>query len=195
MNAIVDGMFLNYPHLVNRPEFAGTMAWAYYNGHRHDKAKEMYRAFAEKDFENIPDLNYIVTAYRMGCLCVRFGDVRHAPRIYDILLPHASKNAVVEPLVASSGSVALALGQLGWMLKRPREAENYFEQALEMNQKMRNHTAEIETLISMAFFQANEKKKRYVANIMFEQAHQLASDLGLHFMSDAVSRLQRSVNT
>jgi class 3 adenylate cyclase len=62
--------------------------------------------------------------------CVLIDDVRHGDQLYELLLPHAERNAVSytqQPF----GPVALRLGMLARLLERWEEADRHFETALE----------------------------------------------------------------
>jgi len=65
-----------------------------------------------------------------------FGDARRAALLYDLLLPYADRCAT--PSIASCrGSISRSLGILATPLARYDEAERHFENALEMNARIR----------------------------------------------------------
>src|SRR5262249_51607378 len=68
-------------------------------------------------------------------VCSVLDDSTHASTLYELLLPHAHRNAVSHP-VCAFGSVSRYLGLLATTLERSEDAERHFEAALEMNQRM-----------------------------------------------------------
>src|SRR5262249_51837881 len=68
-------------------------------------------------------------------VCSSLDDPTHASRLYELLLPHAHRNAVSHP-VCAFGSVSRYLGLLASTLGRFDDAERHFDAALEMNERM-----------------------------------------------------------
>jgi tetratricopeptide (TPR) repeat protein len=71
----------------------------------------------------------------MAEVCHALGDMDRARTLYELLLPHSSKNVVSPPLVACYGVVARHLGLLASTLERWSDAERHFEAALELNSR------------------------------------------------------------
>ena len=89
------------------------------------------------NFADFPrDLNMLIVLTMLSQVCVFLGDVARAQMLYDLLLPYSGRNVVTGPAVTASGSASLYLGTLAAALELWDEAEEHFQDALEMNEQM-----------------------------------------------------------
>jgi tetratricopeptide (TPR) repeat protein len=102
---------------------------------RNEEAQAILDRFAETDFDIWVDNDKLAGWCLLAEVCSALDDSTHAPRLYELLLPHASRNAVSHP-VCAFGSVSHYLGLLALTLARFADAESHFEAALEMHERM-----------------------------------------------------------
>jgi tetratricopeptide (TPR) repeat protein len=125
---------LEYPF---RPIFRCMLARLYAELGREADARAILEMLAEDDFAALPQTNEWL--FSMGFLAEvarRLDNVATAEAIYENLLPHASRNACTHDYIAT-GSVSRALGLAAATASRWADAERHFEDALEMNIRMR----------------------------------------------------------
>jgi hypothetical protein len=93
-------------------------------------ARAEVERYAGHDFADLPrDGLWILLLCSLAEACVLLGDERRGERLYELLLPHADRNAVAYTQVPL-GPVALRLGMLAAMFGRRPEAEHHFSSAL-----------------------------------------------------------------
>jgi len=102
---------------------------------RNEEAQAILNRFAETDFYIWVDNDKLAGWCLLAEVCSSLDDSTHASRLYELLLPHASRNAVSHP-VCAFGSVSRYLGLLASTLGRFEDAERHFEAALDMNKRM-----------------------------------------------------------
>ncbi len=102
---------------------------------RKEEAQAILDRFAETDFYIWVDNDKLAGWCLLAEVCSSLDDSTHASRLYELLLPHARRNAVSHP-VCAFGSVSRYLGLLASTLGRFEDAERHFEAALEMNERM-----------------------------------------------------------
>ena len=104
--------------------------------------------------------------------CASLGDRERAARLYELLLPHATRVVVAGTAAACNGSVARPLGLLAATLGRWEAAGSHFETALHMNRAL--------------------GRAPFVARTALEYA---GSDAGLRSRSPASDRRARGIST
>jgi predicted ATPase/DNA-binding SARP family transcriptional activator len=102
---------------------------------RAEEAQAVVDRFAETDFHIWVDNDKLAGWCLLAEVCSCLDDSTHASRLYELLLPHARRNAVSHP-VCAFGSVSRYLGLLASTLGRSGDAERHFEAALELNERM-----------------------------------------------------------
>jgi DNA-binding SARP family transcriptional activator len=105
---------------------------------RKKEAQAILDRFAETDFYIWVDNDKLAGWCLLAEVCSSLDDSTHASTLYELLLPHARRNAVSHP-VCAFGSVSRYLGLLASTLRRFDDAERHFEAALEMNERMGAH--------------------------------------------------------
>src|SRR5262249_24219094 len=102
-----------------------------------EAARSDLESLAVNEFRDIPPDQMWLTALCQLCGVVSLlGDAQRATMLYDLLLPYGGRCAT-PTLVACRGSVSRSLGLLATVLARYDEAERHFENALEMNARIR----------------------------------------------------------
>ncbi|PWU24809.1 MAG: hypothetical protein C5B48_04470, partial [Candidatus Rokuibacteriota bacterium] len=102
---------------------------------QNQEAQAILDRFAETDFYIWVDNDKLAGWCLLAEVCSSLEDSTHASRLYELLLPHARRNAVSHP-VCALGSVSRYLGLLASTLGHFDDAERHFEAALEMNERM-----------------------------------------------------------
>lgn len=95
------------------------------------QAREVFERLAVSGFVGIAhDAVWAATMAYLAEACVWLGDVAHAARLYELLLPYAERNVVFGAHTASFGAGARLLGMLAATLQRWDDAQRHFEFAL-----------------------------------------------------------------
>jgi tetratricopeptide (TPR) repeat protein len=103
-----------------------------------EEARRELESLAANDFADVPrDMTWLYNMSRLSDLVILFGDARQAAILYDLLLPYRDRCVVLGGIAASRGTVSRSLGGLATILSRYDEAERHFEDALEMNARIR----------------------------------------------------------
>jgi tetratricopeptide (TPR) repeat protein len=105
---------------------------------RKEEAQAILDRFAETDFYIWVDNDKLAGWCLLAEVCSSLDDPTHASRLYELLQPHARRNAVSHP-VCAFGSVSRYLGLLASTLGRFRDADSHFQAALEINERMGAH--------------------------------------------------------
>jgi class 3 adenylate cyclase len=96
------------------------------------EAREQFEKLAVDDFGTIPsDIVWLVTITYCAEVAAFLRDTERAATLYELILPHASRNIVVVTS-ACNGSVSRHLGLLATTLGRYEDAERHFVEAVDM---------------------------------------------------------------
>jgi eukaryotic-like serine/threonine-protein kinase len=119
-------------------------------------------------------------------------DVRRAELLYQLLLPFADRCVVIDGPICCLGSASRPLGLLATTMGRTGAAARHFEDALEMNSKIRSplwvaHTQHdyAHTLLQRAHHGDREKAIKLIDNALAT-----ADRLGLKALADKTQRLK-----
>jgi DNA-binding SARP family transcriptional activator len=103
---------------------------------RLEQARPIFDELAANDFEQIYyDEEFLASMTLLAEVSAALGDRERSARMYDLLLPHAHRNAfgMIEIVL---GAVERPLGILAGLLDRKEEAAAHLERAIEMNEAM-----------------------------------------------------------
>jgi class 3 adenylate cyclase len=104
---------------------------------RRDDTERVFEQMAVNDFAWIPrDAAWLVSIVYLAEAAAFLEDTHRARVLYEMLLPYANRNIMVG-IAACNGSASRYLGPLTATLGRWDEAERHFEDAQEMNGRMR----------------------------------------------------------
>ncbi|MCA1569078.1 MAG: AAA family ATPase [Chloroflexi bacterium] len=124
-----------YPEL---PSWRCGLAYVYGELGREEEARRELEALARADFSDLPrDGLWLTSMSHLSSVVVFLGDTRRARLLYDLLLPYAGRCAVTLA-VHCEGSVSRSLGLLASTTSRVEVAARHFEDALEMNTRIRS---------------------------------------------------------
>jgi predicted ATPase/DNA-binding SARP family transcriptional activator len=119
-----------------RPMFRCMLAALDADLSREQQAHEALDELAADDFAVLPLTNeWLFSLGFLAEVAAAVGDSDRAEALYQRLLPYASRNACTADYIAT-GSVSRNLGLLAAVLSRWDDAEQHFELALTMNQRM-----------------------------------------------------------
>lgn len=130
----IRGFVDRYPEM---PVFRCGLALLLCECARPDEAQVQFEQLAAHEFADLPrDASWLNAMAQLSEVCADLGDTRRAAVLYDLLLPYAGRNVVIGFAHACDGAVARHLGLLATTLSRWDEAQQHFENALAMNQRM-----------------------------------------------------------
>jgi tetratricopeptide (TPR) repeat protein len=121
------------PHL---PVWRVILAGLYCETDQLDEARAQMRRLAAGDFEIALDWTWASAIMSLGQVCRDIGDRELAARFYPQLRSVAGQVGVTGISIACYGSLALPCGLLAACLERWDEAEQYFSQALTINERL-----------------------------------------------------------
>jgi DNA-binding SARP family transcriptional activator len=102
------------------------------------RARGELEALARNDFCDVPrDETWLPSVSVLSVVFVAFGDAPRAQLLYELLLPYADR-CVNNGALLCTGSVSRALGLLATTLSQYQAAARHFEEALEMNTRIRS---------------------------------------------------------
>ena len=99
-----------------------------------DAARRVFEDLAADGFAGLPnDAIRVASLAYLAEVCAWLGDAARAPRLYELLLPHAERCIVFGAHTASLGSADRLLGLLATTLRQWGEAQRHFEAALDFD--------------------------------------------------------------
>jgi len=103
---------------------------------REREARSMLDQMAARDFEDIPkDIGYVNALSHLAIAAAELGDSARAERLYGLLAPYALYNTP-NSLLLYEGSASYPLALLAALLGRAERAEEHFQEALAMNERL-----------------------------------------------------------
>jgi DNA-binding CsgD family transcriptional regulator len=98
------------------------------------EARGEFEHLAQHDFTDLPrDGLWVTCITYLAEVCTFLQDTARAATLYHLLLPYAGRNVIVGGSVACYGAASRYLGMLAATMARWDEAEQHFQEALEMN--------------------------------------------------------------
>jgi tetratricopeptide (TPR) repeat protein len=133
LEAPLNGLIHQYPSIVG---WRAVLALVYAESRRPEEALGIVHELAPNRFEAIPrDAFWIIAIAVLGFAVTRAGGDTECGVLYDLLLPHAARTAIV-PTGLCLGSVSLTLGMLATANQRWDDATRHFEDAIEANRRL-----------------------------------------------------------
>jgi class 3 adenylate cyclase len=135
MEAGIQGFVQMYPAV---PAWRTAIAFNYAERDLLQEARVEFEILARDDFAVFPrDGNWPIAMALLAETCALLGDKERAQYLYNELLPVADKCIVIGAAVDCYGPCHRLLGRLATTMERWEDAERHFEDALEMNARMR----------------------------------------------------------
>ncbi|MEE8370341.1 MAG: adenylate/guanylate cyclase domain-containing protein, partial [Dehalococcoidia bacterium] len=124
-------------------QFPGFRAWRatlvllYSELGREAEARTEFELLAANDFVDLAtDMFWLPIGASLSQVCASLGDARRAATLYESLLPYAERNVTGGAGGFCYGSTSRYLGLLAATMERWEDAEQHFDNALEMNERM-----------------------------------------------------------
>jgi len=101
------------------------------------ECREIFEKLADEGFITVPqDFGWLTAMNRLGTIAAHFGDKPRAAVLHEMVVPFRHRNIVIGNGIICDGSAARPLGMLAATLEHWDEAEELFEEALEMNTRI-----------------------------------------------------------
>ena len=174
-----------------RPMFRCMLALLLLELDREDEASAAFKELAERSFTALPPTNeWLFSLGFLADVAHGLGERADANVLYELLLPHAARNACTPDYIAT-GSVARSLGVAAATSSRWREAEHHFGQALRANTDMLARPWAARTAYDWAamLLRRNEPGDRERASELLGQAVGAARELGMEPLLERARRL------
>jgi tetratricopeptide (TPR) repeat protein len=179
------------------PAWRCVLAWVYAKlDRRHDARREL-EALARHDFTDLPrDYTWLVCIDDLCEAVALLGDTRRAEPLYRLLLPFADRCIVVDGPICV-GSASRPLGLLAGTMGRFNAAARHFDDALEMNTKIRSWlwVAHTQHDYAHTLLRRNDPGDHDKALKLVDAALLTADTLGLKALTDKAERLKHQAKT
>jgi class 3 adenylate cyclase/tetratricopeptide (TPR) repeat protein len=103
----------------------------------HAQARKHFNAFAEADFAVPEDAKRLITLTYFAEVCTALGDAARAERLYDLLQRYRDVAVLAPPNTLCCGATAHYLGMLSTTMADWPTAEDHFQAALALNERMK----------------------------------------------------------
>jgi class 3 adenylate cyclase/tetratricopeptide (TPR) repeat protein len=136
LETALKGYLEQYPDI---PVWRAVSALLHSEADRPEKVRDEFEQLAIADFADLPrDVVWLICVALLSEVCAYLGDAARSAKLYDLLLPYAGRTVVAgNPVILCRGSVSRNLGLLAATMRRWDEAQQHFQDALEMNTRMR----------------------------------------------------------
>jgi DNA-binding CsgD family transcriptional regulator len=163
---------------------------------RHDEARDELERFAASNFAALHGhgvwIDYWLDAVaRLAEVCAESRALDHAPTLYDMLLPFASRNVISAGHNMWCGAVARYLGQLAAILGRWEEADQHFRDALAINARIGAPPLVARTQLAYArmLLDRDNPEDREQARTLASEALATARAIGMTRLTDELRAL------
>lgn len=160
-----------------------------------EEARKVLMQFAATDFGELPfDEEWLLGMSLLAEACASVGDGPQAAVIYQLLTPYAELSAVSAPEV-SIGAVARVLGKLAATAGRWEQAEDHFENAIQLNARMgaRPWLAHSRHDFARMLIARGRPEHRQRAQTLLGQALHDYRELAMRSWADDAAALQQSL--
>ena len=148
---------------------------------REREAQRMLDHMASRRFEDLPkDIGYLNALSHLANAAVHLRDRPRAERLYDLLLPYALLNTP-NSLYFYDGSASASLARLAALFGWEDRAEDHFQVALAMNDRMEARPALARVAYEYARWLA-ERQRPARARGEAQRAAKLAGELGMGWL-------------
>jgi tetratricopeptide (TPR) repeat protein len=160
---------------------------------RREDAKREFEQVAADDFGSLPrDGSWLVTTATLSYVCSYLGDASRAATLYELLLPYAGRQLVTGSAPVGCGSFSRYLGILATTISRWEDAVMHFEDALQMDERMkaRPFAALTQQEYGAMFLARGNPGDREKAHEILDQALATAEELGMKGVINDVQALK-----
>ncbi len=173
----------------SRPAWRAALMTLLWETGRLEEARAELETIAAQNFEDIPeDGDWLIAVTLLAEGAARLGEVEHAGRLYEMLLPYRRGNVVIGLAAVCLGAAARFLGRLAATVGNRSDAAAHFEFALAAN-------AALDTPLYLAHTQLDYAEllgpgRR--ATKLVEAAAQVAQELQLPAIERRIQQLRRN---
>ncbi|HUA32638.1 MAG TPA: adenylate/guanylate cyclase domain-containing protein [Candidatus Binataceae bacterium] len=149
---------------------------------RTEEAAAEFDQLAQRDFSDLPqDGNWLIAMTYLADVCVFLGDKSSALTLYEMMRPYQQVNILISVGSACLGSASRFLGALATLMGRWDEAEQHFDDALTMNQRMaaRPWLAHTQYQFARMLLSRDQPGDSAKAGALIEDALATARELGM----------------
>jgi tetratricopeptide (TPR) repeat protein len=174
------------------PAWRCLLAWVYAELDRRPDAQRELEAVAGDDLSTVPrDWAWLSTMAILSEVVAFLHDSPRAKRLHELLLPYADRFLVVDGPFCL-GSASRPLGLLATTVRRFDAAARHFEDALEMNRKIRSPLwiAHTQHDYAQTLLRRDHPGDRETALTLLDRALATADKLGLTALADRAQRLK-----
>jgi len=157
-----------------------------------EDARTQFDFLAGNDFGALPrDTFWLAAMAGLADVCATIGDVTRAAVLFRVLAPYASRNVMMAPGAACSGSAARPLGRLAALMERWDDARVYFEEALGRHARYgaRHFVAHTERDFAEMLLRRGAVGDQRQALELLTRAHATYADLGMQSFCEKVQLL------
>lgn len=160
---------------------------------REPEARAEFELLAADGFAKLHrDYMWLTALSLLSDVCFFLHDEKRAEVLYDLLLPFASRNAVLGYAIVCAGSVSRCLGLLASVMGRREEAERHFRCALEMDERMgaRPWVAWTQYEYGLMLLQSGDPADAERAPGLLEGARSASRDMGLKALESRLDAIE-----
>ncbi len=156
-----------------------------------EDARRAFQELAAHDFADLPrDGRWLFCMVYLSEVCEALGDAARAAILYRLLAPYSGQTIVLGGGIAGSGSADRYLGRLSAAMSRWSEAQEHFEAALAMNERMGArvplaHTHHDYAAMLLARGEAGDRER---AVSLLRASLESAREIGLRSLEERVAR-------
>ena len=157
------------------------------------EARAAFESTVANGLESIPkDARWVTCMAYLAEVCAFLGDAERAAALYAELLPFDGRNLISPPNVACFGAASRHLGMLAGTMKRWAEAEQHFEDALEMNARQggRPWLAHTQHQYAAMLLARNANGDRERALAFLDEALAAAREIGMAGLAERAAALR-----
>ena len=155
------------------------------------EARAEYEKMAADDFAALPrDGRWHYCLVYLTELCAALGDAARAATLFRLLLPYAGRNILLGAGIACCGSADRYLGLLSTVIARWPEAQEHFEAALAMNERIGARVALAHTQHDYAamLLTRGEAGHRERAISLLQSSLESAREIGMRALEEGVAK-------
>jgi class 3 adenylate cyclase len=134
MEPVILAIMAQHPELIG---YRCALLFVYSEIGRQAEARSLFEQLGANDFADFPrDSLWLASVTLTAIACVFLRDAARAETLYQLLLPYADRNVMMDKAAICLGSAAMYLGALAGLAGRWDESQAHFEVALRFNAEM-----------------------------------------------------------
>ncbi|MCI0695274.1 protein kinase [candidate division KSB1 bacterium] len=161
------------------------------------EARTEFEHLAANDFADLPqDVIWMTYIAYLSEVCAFLGDSVRAAILYQLLLPYAGYN-LHNSAIVFYGAASRYLGLLAATMSRWHEAEQHFEDALEMNARMgaRPWLAHTQHEYAEMLLARGKEEDRSKALSLLDEALAISQELGMKSLVEKAQKVKKKIKT